>query len=183
MGDYTPGSLLSRERNRFIRRWRVGGARQGHGDCVTQFEADPTSSREPATSMSNTIDTSALLTQLRSMAREAGVPAATTPTAGVGVASPFDRATGVAGAREGTETATGDSDVVFTDLLRGSLESVNARSQESRRLTKAFESGRPGVELVDVMIAAQKARVSFEALTQVRNKMVSAYKDIMSTPL
>ncbi len=33
------------------------------------------------------------------------------------------------------------------------------------------------------MIAAQKARISFEALTQVRNKMVAAYKEIMSMPL
>ncbi len=73
--------------------------------------------------------------------------------------------------------------VDFADLVKSSVENVNARSQHSAELTRAFEAGSPDVELTDVMIAAQKARISFEALTQVRNKMMSAYQDIMSTPL
>ena len=127
--------------------------------------------------MSNSIDTSALLTQLRSMAREAGVPTAdvaSARTSGI-------RRAGVA--RAGALADEGAPDVDFTRLLQRSIEGVNERSQQARAMSVAFESGSPDVQLADVMIAVQKARVSFEALTQVRNKMVSAYQDIMSTPL
>ena len=51
------------------------------------------------------------------------------------------------------------------------------------QLRESFETGNPNVELADVMIAAQKARISFEALTQVRNKMLSAYQEIMRMSL
>lgn len=129
--------------------------------------------------MSNTIDTSALLSQLRNMAREAGLP----PASGV---APTGAAP--AGGRVGTADdavgGRGQADAVaFTDVLRDSLVGVNERSRRARELTEAFERGRPDVELSDVMIAVQKARISFETLTQVRNKMVAAYKDVMSTPL
>ena len=127
--------------------------------------------------MSNSIDTSALLTQLRSMAREAGVPTAdvaSARTSGI-------RRAGVA--RAGALADEGAPDGDFTRLLQRSIEGVNERSQQARAMSVAFESGSPDVQLADVMIAVQKARVSFEALTQVRNKMVSAYQDIMSTPL
>ena len=119
----------------------------------------------------NPVDTNALLAQLRSMAREAGVPAA-------GTASPFSAVDGLRPAGEPRP-----SSLVFTDLLRESLEGVNTRSREARSMTRAFEGGNADVELADVMIAVQKACVSFEALLQVRNKMVAAYREVMSTPL
>ena len=40
-----------------------------------------------------------------------------------------------------------------------------------------------GVDLTEVMIASQKASVSFQAMTQVRNKLVQAYQDIMQMPV
>ena len=157
--------------------------------------------------MSNSIDTSALLGQLRSMAREAGVPGAglsesARAVAGTGIAagSAFgERGVGAARRAGGLEALAGSrwsedlgtvattarrgESVVFTDLFRQSVEGVNSRRQTSSALAEAFDSGASDVELADVMIAVQKARVSFEALVQVRNKMVAAYKDIMSTPL
>ena len=51
------------------------------------------------------------------------------------------------------------------------------------QLANAFEIGKSGVDLTDVMIASQKASVSFQALTQVRNKLVQAYQDIMQMPV
>lgn len=72
---------------------------------------------------------------------------------------------------------------VFADALKASLEEVNTRSGQAQSLRESFERGDPNVELSDVMVAMQKARVSFEAMTQVRNKMVSAYKDIMNMPI
>jgi flagellar hook-basal body complex protein FliE len=47
----------------------------------------------------------------------------------------------------------------------------------------AYERGEPGVDLAEVMIQAQKASVSFTALTQVRNRLVTAYEDIMKMPI
>ena len=51
------------------------------------------------------------------------------------------------------------------------------------RFANAFEVGQSGVDLTDVMIASQKASVSFQAMTQVRNKLVQAYQDIMQMPV
>ncbi len=68
----------------------------------------------------------------------------------------------------------------FASLLRAQVESVNSAQSSARSLAQNFELGTPGVELADVMIAAQKSRVQFEALTEVRNKLISAYQEIMS---
>jgi len=126
-------------------------------------------------SIDTSVDASALLTQLRSMAREAGMPAPVHSASDGGLDA-------LARVGEGPDVRRADG-VVFTDLFRRSVEGVNARSQTSRGLTEAFESGHADVELADVMIAVQKARVSFEALVQVRNKMIAAYKEVMSMPL
>jgi len=112
--------------------------------------------------MNNAIDTNTLLVQLRAMAQDAGIP----PSEAIN-----------------PELYPTPDAIDFSQVLENSLQAVNTRSVEARQLRESFESGNPDVELADVMIAAQKARISFEALTQVRNKMVSAYKEIMSMPL
>ncbi len=71
----------------------------------------------------------------------------------------------------------------FADLLGSAVNKVNDVQQASSQLSTAFEIGKSGVDLTDVMIASQKASVSFQALTQVRNKVVQAYQDIMQMPV
>lgn len=71
----------------------------------------------------------------------------------------------------------------FAVLLRTAIEQVNGLQQEAGRLAEAFELGAPGVGLADVMVASQKARIAFEAVTQVRNRLVSAYQEIMNMPI
>ncbi|CAD5202243.1 flagellar hook-basal body complex protein FliE [Pseudomonas sp. FEN] len=71
----------------------------------------------------------------------------------------------------------------FSDLLGSAINKVNNVQQASSQLSTAFEIGKSGVDLTDVMIASQKASVSFQALTQVRNKLVQAYQDIMQMPV
>ncbi len=68
----------------------------------------------------------------------------------------------------------------FGDLLAQQVAESEALKRERSELVRAFELGEPGVSLVDVMIAAQKSSVSFQALTEVRNKFLSAYQEIMS---
>jgi len=71
----------------------------------------------------------------------------------------------------------------FADLLGSAVNKVNDTQQASNQLSTAFEIGKSGVDLTDVMIASQKASVSFQAITQVRNKLVQAYQDIMQMPV
>ncbi|WP_409317229.1 flagellar hook-basal body complex protein FliE [Pseudomonas sp. KCJK9016] len=71
----------------------------------------------------------------------------------------------------------------FSDMLGQAINKVNDTQQASSQLANAFEIGKSGVDLTDVMIASQKASVSFQALTQVRNKLVQAYQDIMQMPV
>jgi flagellar hook-basal body complex protein FliE len=57
---------------------------------------------------------------------------------------------------------------------------VNQTEQSAAKLSDAFQRGDPGVELPQVMLEMQKASVSFRALTEVRNRVVSAYQEIMN---
>jgi flagellar hook-basal body complex protein FliE len=65
---------------------------------------------------------------------------------------------------------TGDS-LDFGDILKQSIDSVNETQQTSATLSKSFEVGDPDTSLAEVMIASQKASVSFQAMLQVRNKL------------
>jgi flagellar hook-basal body complex protein FliE len=71
----------------------------------------------------------------------------------------------------------------FADMLGQAINKVSDTQQASSQLANAFEIGKSGVDLTDVMVASQKASVSFQALTQVRNKLVQAYQDIMQMPV
>ncbi len=105
----------------------------------------------------NDINVTQLLTQMRSMTALAqGQPA---------------EAIGAAGG------------VDFAALLKGSVDKVNETQQQAGSLQQAFEAGDSQVDLAQVMIAMQKAGIAFQAMTQVRNKLVSAYQDIMSMPM
>ncbi len=71
----------------------------------------------------------------------------------------------------------------FANILRQGLDSVNQSQQKADQLTDAFARGTPGVELPQVMLESAKANVSFHALNEVRNRLVSAYQDIMNMQL
>ena len=71
----------------------------------------------------------------------------------------------------------------FSDMLGNAINKVSDTQQASTQLSNAFEIGKSGVDLTDVMVASQKASVSVQALTQVRNKLVQAYQDIMQMPV
>jgi flagellar hook-basal body complex protein FliE len=47
-------------------------------------------------------------------------------------------------------------------------------------MATAFERGDPGADLAQVMLESQKANVSLRAAVEVRNRLVSAYQDIMN---
>lgn len=70
--------------------------------------------------------------------------------------------------------------VDFGEALRSSLDSVNGAQRKAEDMGQRFALGDDSVNLSDVMIASQKASISFQASVQVRNKLVSAYHDIMN---
>jgi len=71
----------------------------------------------------------------------------------------------------------------FTTMFKNALSNVNGLQQETSGLRTRLEMGDSSVSLAQVMISAQKSSLAFEATVQVRNKMVEAYKDIMSMPV
>ena len=68
----------------------------------------------------------------------------------------------------------------FAAMLKSSIEQVNATQKQAEALATDFELGSKNVQLHDVMISLSKANVSFQQMVQVRNRLVSAYHDIMN---
>ena len=66
----------------------------------------------------------------------------------------------------------------FADSLKTALEGVNATQQRASDITEAYERGEV-TDIAKVMLARQESGVAFEATLQVRNKLLSAYQDIM----
>jgi len=68
----------------------------------------------------------------------------------------------------------------FSQLLSESINQVNGLQQEASDMKTAFEIGDANVDIPEVMVAVQKASLSFEAITEVRNKLLSAYQEVMN---
>ncbi len=71
----------------------------------------------------------------------------------------------------------------FGDIFESAIDKVNETQKASGALATAYELGDPNVDITDVMIASQKASVSFQAMLQVRNKLVDAYRDVLNMPI
>lgn len=106
-----------------------------------------------------------VLSQIRALSAQASAGAAKPP---------------LADAAAGTGSVANSG---FAQLMRQGIEQVNSAQASATRMATAFERGTPGVELPQVMLEMQKASVSFRALTEVRNRMVSAYQEIMNMPI
>ncbi|MDA9799226.1 flagellar hook-basal body complex protein FliE [Luminiphilus sp.] len=71
----------------------------------------------------------------------------------------------------------------FSNLMQDSIREVNAAMQESRAMTTSFEMGDPSVSLAEVMVNSQKAGLQFQAVAEIRNRVLSAYKEVMNMPV
>ncbi len=106
--------------------------------------------------MNNSMNIDQVLAQMRTMATQAGSRSEETPRSG------------------GAD---------FGSLLKQSIDQVNEIQQQANAMREAFEKGEGEMDLAQVMIAAQKSSLSFEAMVQVRNKLIDAYKDVMNMPI
>ncbi|MBA4720350.1 MAG: flagellar hook-basal body complex protein FliE [Alcanivorax sp.] len=82
--------------------------------------------------------------------------------------------------RSGSTDGRGGFAGGFAGELRASLERINGLQQAAGEQAKAFQAGDPNVSLPQVMVDSQKASVAFEMGVQMRNRLVSAYKEIMN---
>lgn len=107
----------------------------------------------------STIDVNNLLSQMRQLSAQ--VRPAETAFKAAPVAGPAD----------------------FGALLKQSISAVGQNQMEAGRMAASFERGDAGADLGRTMISIQKADLSLNAMAQVRNKLVDAYKDIMNMPV
>jgi flagellar hook-basal body complex protein FliE len=68
----------------------------------------------------------------------------------------------------------------FSGALKKSLDAISATQSKAYGQAEAFELGKPGVALNDVMVDLQKASIGFQMGVQVRNKLVAAYQEVMN---
>lgn len=71
----------------------------------------------------------------------------------------------------------------FGQVLKQAIDAVSAQQNESTRLVNGFQNGTGTASLAEVMVAMQKSSLSFTAMTEVRNRLIEAYKDIMNMPV
>lgn len=120
-------------------------------------------------------DVNNLLAQMREMKALASGQSQEAPRARSGVEASLQA--------EGMSRTEGVTTPDFSTMFSNAINKVNETQQTAGDLAKAFERGDPSVTLTQVMVAAQKSSVAFEAVTEVRNKLVEAYKDVMNMPI
>jgi flagellar hook-basal body complex protein FliE len=67
----------------------------------------------------------------------------------------------------------------FRDLLSTSIAAVNQQQNDAQAAVNQFLSGDSSIELHSVALAGQRADLSMDLFLQVRNKVLSAYQEIM----
>ncbi len=85
-------------------------------------------------------------------------------------------------ARSVTPAGQATADGGFTATMRNALEAVNGLQAESSAGAAAWERGETQ-DIAAVMLSRQKASLAFEATLQARNRLLSAYRDIMNMPV
>lgn len=68
----------------------------------------------------------------------------------------------------------------FAQVLKSSIDKVNNSQQQADQMATKLAAGDTSQNLHEVMIALQTASVSFQEMVQVRNKLVTAYQDVMN---
>jgi len=72
------------------------------------------------------------------------------------------------------------SKVDFADVFKSVLEQVDATQKNASDLGQRFAFGDKSVQLSDVMIEEQKANIAMQATLKVRDRLISAYTNIMN---
>jgi flagellar hook-basal body complex protein FliE len=68
----------------------------------------------------------------------------------------------------------------FANLMKNSVDHIASMQNQATALADAYETGDKSVDLTKVMLEVQKASLAFRAMTEVRNKLVDAYTQVMN---
>jgi flagellar hook-basal body complex protein FliE len=68
----------------------------------------------------------------------------------------------------------------FANLMKNSVDHVASMQNQATALADAYETGDKSVDLTKVMLEVQKAGLAFHAMTEVRNKLLDAYTQVMN---
>jgi flagellar hook-basal body complex protein FliE len=89
------------------------------------------------------------------------------------------RASGVSEIAAGS--ATGPAQPAdFATLMKNSVDHISTMQNQASALSEAYEAGDKSVDLTKVMLEVQKAGLAFRAMTEVRNKLLDAYTQVMN---
>lgn len=80
----------------------------------------------------------------------------------------------------GNKSGEATSHINFAETMKAALSKISETQNSARAQAQDFEMGKPGISLNDVMVDLQKSSISMQMGIQVRNKLVSAYTDIMN---
>lgn len=89
-------------------------------------------------------------------------------------ASSLNAMTAISGRNKNEKNAS------FSDLLLNSVNSINQMQNTARTQAQSYMTGASDVSLNDVMVSMQKSSIALNFGIQARNKMVSAYQEVMS---
>lgn len=85
-----------------------------------------------------------------------------------------------AGGKPAEVSEAGAGGVDFAQVLQNSIAQVNQTQQQAETMAANFAAGDNSANLHEVMASLQKANLSFQEMVQVRNKLVTAYHDVMN---
>lgn len=71
----------------------------------------------------------------------------------------------------------------FGDVMQQAVEKVNEQQSIASNMVTDFQNGVGDANLAEVMVSMQKASISFQAMTEVRNKLIEAYREVMNMPI
>jgi len=78
------------------------------------------------------------------------------------------------------DAASSAPPVDFASLMKNSVDNISTMHNEATALSTAYEAGDKSVDLTKVMLEVQKAGLAFRAMTEVRNKLLDAYSQVMN---
>lgn len=84
--------------------------------------------------------------------------------------------------KPGIEAVSPESKAEFGNLLTDLINSVNQLHTESGQAQEALMNGDP-VELHQVMIKAEEAGLATDLLLEIRNRLISAYNELIRMPI
>ncbi len=84
--------------------------------------------------------------------------------------------------RLGQPAAGAAGELGFGSVMSDALRAVNQLQTQSAEQGASWERGETQ-DIAAVMLSRQKASIAFEATLQARNRLLSAYRDIMNMPV